>query len=66
MSVDTNTTGKNLDPYRRVRQNDVEFLVPRNLLNWAADLTVDAKRSLLGTRFVVEAGHAHGPACRHA
>ena len=61
MSVDTNTKGKNLDPYRRVRQDDVEFLVPRNLLNWAADITVDTKRTLLGTRFVVEAGHAHGP-----
>lgn len=61
MSVDTNTKGKNLDPYRRVTQDDVEFLVPRNLLNWAANITVDAKSSLLGTRFVVQAGHAHGP-----
>ena len=61
MSVDTNTQGKNLDPYRRVRQDDVEFLVPRNLIKWAADVTVDAKRTLLGTRFVVQAGHAHGP-----
>jgi hypothetical protein len=62
VSVDTNTKGKNLDPYRRIRQGDVEFLVPRNLQRWAADLTVDAKRSLMGTtRFVVEAGHAHGP-----
>ncbi len=62
MSVDTNTLGKNLDPYRRVRQGDVEFLVPRNLQRWAADLTVDTKRTVLGTtRFVVQAGHAHGP-----
>ena len=61
MSVDTNTRGKNLDPYRRVRRDDVEFLVPRNLLRWAADLNVHAKRTLVGTRFVVEAGHAHGP-----
>ena len=61
MSVDTNTQGKNLNPYRRVRQDDVEFLVPRNLLDWAADVTVDAKRTLLGSRFVVQAGHAHGP-----
>ncbi len=61
MSVDTNTRGKNLDPYKRVRRDDVEFLVPRNLLRWAADLNVQAKRTLVGTRFVVEAGHAHGP-----
>jgi hypothetical protein len=62
VSVDTNTLGKNLDPYRRVRQGDVEFLVPRNLQRWAADLTVDTKRTVLGTtRFVVQAGHAHGP-----
>ncbi len=61
MSVDTNTRGKNLDPYKRVRRDDVEFLVPRNLLRWGADLNVNAKRTLVGTRFVVEAGHAHGP-----
>ncbi len=61
MSVDTNTQGKNLDPYRRVHQGDVEFLVPRNLAKWAANVTVDTKRTLFGTRFVVEAGHAHGP-----
>ena len=60
MSVDTNTRGKNLDPYKRVRRDGVEFLVPRNLLRWAADLNVYAKRTLMGTRFVVEAGHAHG------
>ena len=39
----------------------VAFLVPRNLIGWAASLTVDAKRGLLGSKFVVEAGHAHGP-----
>ncbi len=61
MSVDTNTKGKNLDPYRRVEQDDVEFLVPRNLVNWAASVTVGTKKTLFGTRFVVEAGHAHGP-----
>lgn len=61
MSVDTNTLGKNLDPYERLGYGDVEFLVPRNLAAWAASLTVDAKRSFLGTRFVVEAGHAHDP-----
>jgi hypothetical protein len=66
VSVDTNTKGKNLDPYHRVRRDDVEFLIPRNLQRWAADLTVDAKKSLLGSRFVVEAGHAHGPACQHS
>lgn len=61
MSVDTNTLGKNLDPYQRVSRDDVEFLVPRNLTRWAADLNVQAKRTLFGSKFVVEAGHAHGP-----
>jgi hypothetical protein len=61
VSVDTNTAGKNLAPYERLPHEGVEFLLPRNLLRWAADLTVDAKRSLFGTRFVVQAGHAHGP-----
>jgi len=61
VSVDTNTKGKNLDPYRRVEKDDVAFLVPRNLVNWASNVTVGTKRTMLGTRFVVEAGHAHGP-----
>ena len=61
MSVDTNTEGKNLNPYERLEYQGVEFLLPRNLLRWAANLTVDAKRGVMGRRFVVEAGHAHGP-----
>lgn len=61
MSVDTNTEGKNLSPYERLEHKGVEFLLPRNLLRWAADLTVDAKRGVLGKKFVVQAGHAHSP-----
>ncbi len=61
MSVDTNAEGKNLAPYERRAYEGVEFLLPRNLLQWAAEITVDAKRSVLGRRFVVSAGHAHGP-----
>jgi len=61
VSVDTNTEGKNLNPYERLEHKGVQFLLPRNLLRWAADLTVDAKRGVTGKRFVVEAGHAHGP-----
>ncbi len=61
MSVDTNTKGKDLAPYQALAHEDVEFLIPSNLRKWAADLVVDAKRSLLGTKFVVQAGHAHGP-----
>jgi hypothetical protein len=61
VSVDTNTLGKNLAPYERLAYDGVEFLVPRNLAAWAASLTVDARRSLFGQRFVVEAGHAHDP-----
>ena len=61
MSVDTNIEGKNLRPYERHPVGGVEFLLPRNLLRWAAEITVDAKRSVFGKRFVVSAGHAHGP-----
>jgi len=61
VSVDTNTEGKNLDPYESMPYKGVEFLLPRSLLRWAADVTVDARRSLFGRRFVVSAGHAHGP-----
>ena len=61
MSVDTIARGKNLSPYEAFRYDGVEFLLPRNLLAWAADLKVDAKRSVFGKRFVVSAEHAHGP-----
>jgi len=66
VSVDTNMQGKNLNPYQRVSRGDVEFLVPLTMTRWAADLNVHAKKTLFGTRFVVEAGHAHGSACQHA
>lgn len=61
MSVDTNTKGKNLDPYERLERDGVAFLLPRRLLQWAASITIDTKRGLLGRQFVVAAGHAHGP-----
>ena len=41
MSVDTNTKGKNLTPYRRHRIDDVEVLVPRELLALAQSMRVD-------------------------
>ena len=61
MSVDTNTIGKNLDPYQLVERDGVEFLVPRNLVGWAATVTIDTRRSVFGRQFVVDAHHAHGP-----
>jgi hypothetical protein len=61
VSVDTNTQGKNLSRYERHQLEGVDLLIPQRLARWAADLKVDVRRSVLGRRFVVEAGHAHGP-----
>jgi len=41
VSVDTNTRGKNLTPYRRFRIDDVEILIPRQLTQMAQSMSVD-------------------------
>lgn len=46
MSVDTNTKGKNLTPYRRHKIDDLEVLVPRDLLAMAQSMHVDVTGGL--------------------
>ena len=46
MSVDTNVKGKNLTPYRRVRQGDLRILIAPQLSGIASRMRIDAVRGL--------------------
>lgn len=65
MSVDTNTKGKDLSPYQRLRSGEVEVLVAPRLSRYATAIRLDARRGVLGRRLTMEHDHRHGPACRH-
>jgi len=41
VSVDTNTSGKNLTPYRRFKVDDLDILIPRQLTQMAQSMSVD-------------------------
>lgn len=55
MSVDTNTKGKNLAPYRRQTVDDMKVLVAPDLVKFAAEVRVIAKPGILGAKLKVEA-----------
>ena len=56
MSVDTNTKGKNLAPYRRVRPAEgVEVLLAHDLQRHAVRLALTSRRGVLGKRLDVVA-----------
>lgn len=65
MSVDTNTKGKDLTPYQRVQAVDVEVLVAPRLADYATEVRLGTRRSLLGQKLTMDHDHRHGPACRH-
>ena len=46
MSVDTNTKGKNLAPYRTMRHGDLRILVSPKLSGIASGMRIDAKGAL--------------------
>ena len=55
MSVDTNTKGKNLSPYRSRTVDDLKVLVAPDLFKFAAELRLVARPGLLRPRLGVEA-----------
>jgi len=65
VSVDTHLRGKNLEPYQRLRHGGVELLLNPRLVEWAAQMRVDAGRRAVRTRLLVDLEHRHGPHCRH-
>lgn len=62
MSVDTNTKGKNLAPYRKVRHEDFKILLSPQLVGLATAMRVDVKGGLR-KRLVVELDDGTGGAC---
>ena len=65
MSVDTHLKGKNLTPYHTIQHQDISLLLNPRLLQWAASVHVDAGRTLLRRRLLVDLEHLHGPHCQH-
>ena len=64
MSVDTNTTGKNLSPYKVLRHAGVKVLVAPSLLGFADEVRLDVG-GRFRKRLRVGIDHVHGPHCRH-
>lgn len=65
MSVDTHLKGKNLEPYQRVQAGDVTLLLNPRLVAWSSRVSVDAGRTFLRNKLLVDLVHQHGPGCRH-
>lgn len=61
MSVDTYLKGKDLSPYNRLEQDDVEILVSPALATWSNNATLAVKAGVLGKKFEVLADHKHQP-----
>lgn len=62
MSVDTNTKGKNLAPYRRMRHEEFKILMAPKLVGLATAMRVDVKGGLR-KRLTVELDDGTGGAC---
>ena len=62
MSVDTNTKGKNLAPYRRLSHEDYKILVSPRLVGLAASMRIDV-RGGLRKRLIVELDDGSGGCC---
>ncbi len=62
MSVDTNTKGKNLAPYRKMSHDEFKILMSPRLVGLATAMRVDVKGGLR-KRLVVELDDGSGGAC---
>ena len=62
MSVDTNTKGKNLAPYRKMKHDDFKILMAPRLIGLATAMRVDVKGGLR-KRLIVELDDGTGGAC---
>ena len=62
MSVDTNTKGKNLAPYRKMSHDDFKILITPRLVGLAKSMRVDVKGGLR-KRLIVELDDGTGGAC---
>ncbi len=64
MSVDTHLKGKNLAPYRVIRQDGVKIHVAPNLMGYASSVQLDV-RGGVRKKIEVDIHHEHGPGCQH-
>ncbi len=64
MSVDTHLKGKNLQPYRVVRQDGLKIHVAPSLMSFASHVQLDT-RGGLRKKIDVDIHHEHGPSCSH-
>ncbi|MGI9605863.1 MAG: hypothetical protein ACR2P0_06955 [Acidimicrobiales bacterium] len=64
MSVDMHLKGKNLAPYRVVRQDDLKVHVAPNLMGYASSVELGVKGTVR-KKIRVEINHEHGPHCNH-
>jgi len=62
VSVDTNTKGKNLAPYRRMNHDEFKILMAPKLVGLATAMRVDVKGGLR-KRLTVELDDGTGGAC---
>ena len=62
MSVDTNTKGKNLAPYRKMRHDEFKILMAPKLIGLATAMRVGVKGGLR-KRLIVELDDGTGGAC---
>ena len=65
MSVDTHLEGKNLAPYRKINQDDVEIMLSRKLDNYANAVRFGVKGFGPFKRLDVAIEHEHSPSCGH-
>ena len=64
MSVDTHLKGKNLAPYKIMREAGVKIHVAPNLMGYASSVQLDVKGSIR-KKIVIDIHHEHGPNCNH-
>ena len=56
--------GKNLTPYKVIRQDGVKIHVAPNLIGYASAVQLDI-RGGVRKRIGVDVRHEHGPSCTH-
>jgi len=64
VSVDTHLKGKNLAPYRVIRQGDMKIHVAPNLISYAQSVQLDVAGAVR-KKLNIDINHEHGPGCNH-
>ena len=65
MSVDTHLKGKNLAPYRVMRQDGLKIHVAPNIVGFASHIQLGVKGAVR-KKIDIDIHHEHGPTCSHS